>query len=139
MLVGSHDMFRKVGCFDRETGVLQEAERSEVVLSGVAQCGHYSRAGGDLTVFYRVDDNFYLWLSGRQWSAEPLLVDWSKKGHESCLTVQDRAGIQAQIRYEVQPREPYDMTPFIEDEDWDFGLFVTNVLNSPGRRARIYG
>ena len=138
MLVNSHDVFRKVGFFDPETGALQEAERTEVDLTGMVQRGHYSRAGGQLTVFYRIDDSFYLWLTGRQWSAESSLIAWSNRGNESCLTVQDSSGIRAEIRYEVQPRDPRDITPFAEDEDWDFGLFVTNVLNSPERSGRIY-
>lgn len=32
----------------------------------------------------------------------------------------------------------YDPTPFIEEEHFDFCLFVHNVVNDPGRRERIY-
>lgn len=35
------------------------------------------------------------------------------------------------------PRE-LDPTPFVEDEDFDFFLFVHNVLTQTGRRQRVY-
>jgi hypothetical protein len=31
-----------------------------------------------------------------------------------------------------------DPTPFVEDEDFDFGLFIANVVNNPERSAIIY-
>jgi len=31
-----------------------------------------------------------------------------------------------------------DPTPFVEDEDFDFGLFVTRVLGDSERRGRMY-
>jgi hypothetical protein len=38
----------------------------------------------------------------------------------------------------IDPPLKYDPTPFIEEEDFDFCLFVYNVANNPGRKARIY-
>jgi len=96
------------------------------------------RRRGWVTVFYRQGDSLYLRLADRNWSAEPLLVTWSKEASVSRLMVRDDTGVQAQIEYEVQARQPYDATAFAEDEDWDFGLYVVNVLNSQERRARIY-
>ena len=38
----------------------------------------------------------------------------------------------------LDPPLKYDPTPFVEEEDFDFCLFVYNVANDPGRKARIY-
>ena len=38
----------------------------------------------------------------------------------------------------IDPPLRYDPTPFVEEEDFDFCLFVYNVANDPGRKARIY-
>lgn len=138
MRVDSYDSYREVGFFDPETGALRKANRSEADISGEDLRGHFSCAGGVVTVFYRQGDSLYLRLADRNWSAEPWLVTWSKEGSVSCLMVQDGAGFRAKIQYEVQARQPYDATAFAEDEDWDFGLYVVNVLNSQERRARIY-
>ncbi len=46
------------------------------------------------------------------------------------------------LRIEYEPKEAMDsvedLTPFAEDEDEDFGLFVANVLRDAGRRKRIF-
>ncbi len=34
---------------------------------------------------------------------------------------------------------PNDPTPFVEDEDFDFGLFVSNISKSPGRKDVMLG
>ena len=34
-------------------------------------------------------------------------------------------------------RLSFDPTPFVEEEDFDFLLFVHNVLTEPGRRSRV--
>lgn len=41
-----------------------------------------------------------------------------------------------QARYDIRDslRDKDDPTPFIEDEDADFGLFIANVLSDPSRR-----
>jgi len=36
-------------------------------------------------------------------------------------------------------RFPDDPTPFIEDEDFDFGLFVSNVAKNPNRKRVLLG
>jgi hypothetical protein len=38
----------------------------------------------------------------------------------------------------IYPPLELDPTPFIEEEDFDFCLFVHNVVNDPSRRKRIY-
>ena len=36
-------------------------------------------------------------------------------------------------------RSPDDLTPFIEDEDFDFGLFVSNISKNPARKSVFLG
>jgi hypothetical protein len=35
-------------------------------------------------------------------------------------------------------KQDADPTPFVSAEDFDFGLFIANVIGDPGRRDRIY-
>jgi hypothetical protein len=138
MRVDSYDTYGKAGFFNPETGALQEVERSEADLRETALRGHFAYIGGSVVVFYRLDDDLLLWLSGHAWHAASPLVSWSKEGSESCLTVQGDGGTRVQIKYQVEVRDQDDPTPFAEEEDWDFGLYVINVLNDPLRRERIY-
>jgi hypothetical protein len=41
-------------------------------------------------------------------------------------------------RTAIDPPLKDDPTPFVEEEHSDFCLFVYNVANDPGRKARIY-
>jgi hypothetical protein len=38
----------------------------------------------------------------------------------------------------IDPPLELDPTPFVDEEDFDFCLFVHNVMNDPSRRERIY-
>ena len=41
-------------------------------------------------------------------------------------------------RPRIDPPLELDPTPFVEEEDFDFCLFLLNVLSDPGRKERIY-
>ena len=38
----------------------------------------------------------------------------------------------------IEPPLDMDPTPFVEEEDFDFGVFVYNVIKDTGRTDRIY-
>ena len=52
------------------------------------------------------------------------------------LTIKRRKKVLFDLTY-AKPQEG-SIGPFVEDEDFDFGLFVYNVWNEPYRRNGIY-
>ncbi|MEV0643827.1 hypothetical protein AB0I28_01050 [Phytomonospora sp. NPDC050363] len=139
MIVQSHDTWGETAEFDPRTGELRGvtsyATATERDRAGVAFDGLYTRKIGRLTLLYREGGGLVLWLAGRPWPATAETVRWSKRLGLATLSVDGGPG----IRYMPTGRIPFDLTPFVEDEDFDFGLYVHNVLADPARASRIFG
>ncbi len=142
MRVDSHDHFDDVATFDPATGRLEEFHRADRgALPPGPLHGHYSRLSGILAVFYRNDG--FLWLrvgrEARNLDREGCEVRWQNVDGSSSLQLFDRRGLVTSVEYRPGTWDgSTDPTPFAESEDWDFGLFVTNVLADDARRARMY-
>jgi hypothetical protein len=58
-------------------------------------------------------------------------IEWRREGNTSVWTVADGDG-EVVLRYQAGPRSgpalSEDHTPFVDQEDWDLGLFVSNVM-----------
>lgn len=103
--------------------------------------GLFEDIGGIPVLLFRHEGVLYLRVGGR-------LIDLA--GVSSRHTVQDEwhaltliAGGEElmAIRYpksELPPWFPPDLVLFTSDEDWDFGLFIHNVLANPERRRGIW-
>lgn len=66
-------------------------------------------------------------------------VKWCRKRKTSVFAIEDRSGKYV-LKYEVRipgPPLSQDPTPFIDEEDWDFGLFISNVMSVPERRELV--
>lgn len=69
-------------------------------------------------------------------TAERRLVDTERR-----LIVKRAGSAIADIAYSVPDRlvsTEEDPTPFVDDEDFDYGLHVTRVINDPDRQQRYY-
>lgn len=140
MLVQSHTVFNEVAEFDPETGALEVFPRS--IDERVEIRGHYAILSGVLVVLYRTGDGLNLRIGSTVLvGGELLSVTHARKVTDCRLSV-TRSGVPPlEINYTVSLLDPplaLDPTPFVEDEDFDFGLFISNVLQSPTRRQQIY-
>lgn len=141
MRVHSHDRYLDVGEFDPLTGELVESVRDP---AGYADgpSGHYARLAGTLVVLYRDRDDLWLRIGNTAQSLD----------QERASVVCERTGSASRLSLSVDGRElatveypagegggPDDPTPFAEPKDFDFGLFVKNVLHDERRRRGIYG
>jgi hypothetical protein len=107
--------------------------------------GHFAKLGETVGVLYRLDGRLHLRLGDHELDVddENVKVRWSSSsGAARRLDVTDRLGeVVATVNYCVSGGPVavmYDVTPFVHEEDFDFGQFVTRVLDDPGRRKRIY-
>jgi hypothetical protein len=66
----------------------------------------------------------------------------SLRDHQSQrVLIVESAGYSHQIAYERPVRDPLpgsDFTAFVEDEDFDFGLFLANLSKDKGRQDRLF-
>ncbi|MEU6971834.1 hypothetical protein AB0A71_29670 [Kitasatospora aureofaciens] len=89
-------------------------------------------------VFYRDGDGLHLRVGDRECRIDsPSRVRHRIREAECVLDVDQ----VAELHYPV-PSEWYglenDLTPFVEAEHFDFGLFIANVVGSEVRTGRIY-
>jgi hypothetical protein len=145
ILLQSKDRFDSLAELDVTTGAVSWISRSGVgEVAWEEIYGSFSCLAGRLVMLYRLEgvlrlriDELTFLLTGIH-SLDRMLLGENMarltlfEGDTSIFSMTYR-------RPEVFPPLALDPTPFVEEEDFDFGLFLYNVLNDPGRRARIYG
>lgn len=145
MLVQSNDKFNRVGDFDPRSAKLVEFDREqaspELLASPLA--GHFTMLAGKQVVFFRFEDRLRLSIEGEVWDlTDGLEFEWESAGESSLLRLRNGDLVACEVKYEPGPKTgpplKDDPTPFVEMEDWDFGLFIHNVLGNPDRAAGIY-
>lgn len=140
MRVQSHDVFGRAGWFEPETGRFDEKAGDKAVeLAQHPLSGHYSRLGDQLAVFYRRGDGLRLRVGDLDISLdEGTKVVWSSESGISTFKVLTAGAVVICVSYPAASYVEGDLTPFVELEDFDFGLFVANVVASEERFNSIY-
>jgi hypothetical protein len=145
MFVQSNDSFNRVGNFDPRDGSLLEFERNEAPqeLLSSPLAGHFAALGESEVVFFRQDDQLSLSVDGEIFPLlEGVKLEWENSHGLSRIRLRDGDSILRSIEYTAGPASyppiEEDPTPFVEREDWDFGLFVHAVLEDSERSERIY-
>lgn len=104
--------------------------------------GHFATISGKQIFFFRQDDGLHLRIEGEDY---PLLDDVKvvllTQGELNVLRVLKDEAILLDYSY---PRPIIDppindvLSPLEEEEDYDFGLLIFNVMNDTARKKRIY-
>jgi hypothetical protein len=141
MRVESFELHAEVGEFDPTSGELTVFARSSA--PGRPLSGHYTRLGNESVVFFRDHGRLHLRVGGKVFEVnEALQLDWRLvRDRESELTVSSPGSESIRLQYASGPPGPplsEDPTPFVSDEDWDFGLFIKNVITNQDRSEIIY-
>ncbi|MCQ4119970.1 hypothetical protein [Rhodococcus tibetensis] len=102
--------------------------------------GEFSYWGSDLVVLYRENMQLRLWVRGHDYLVDTLHVTWERsKTGQSTVSV---TAHDFKRTWEYNP-EPAGVMPRSEatwgdEEDFDFGLFVRNLVIEPGRRNALF-
>lgn len=131
MLLQYHNRFDIVAEFDPDTGQIDVLPRPQG-LSVAATDGWFSLLSGVCVAFFRQAGQLRLRVGDRCFALDQdVSIEWHSDDNTSILKVADRDG-EIALRYRTGPRSgpalPDDQTPFIDQEDWDLGLFVSNVM-----------
>ena len=163
MIIGSFKLAREFAEFDPETGSLScfQRERAELEARQAQMQGRYAHLEDSTLVFYRKDELLHLRIAvsdyclddeieshlekhwvGELIQASPLqlrtAVSRLAGGYRTfSLTRNGMVLVSLKYRTPIESVSPFDFTPF-EDEDFDFLLFVHNVLSDPERRHDIW-
>ncbi|MFI9163443.1 hypothetical protein [Kitasatospora aureofaciens] len=135
VLLARFDTFGLGADFEPATG---ELGPERAIGPGQATHGHYGELAGTGVVFYRDTDGLHVRVGERECrvDAATAVRHWVRES-ECVLAI----GQFAELRYPA-PSEwsdlEKDMTPFIDAEDFDLGLFIANVARDRDRAERIY-
>jgi hypothetical protein len=138
LLLRSNRSFQKLLELNPSTGQCREVPGSEVSgLPPVKANGFFDTLDGVLVGIYAFERRLMLRVGERDIPLDNR-VEVTLSGHSRNrkLAVQKDNENLALVEYSIlddwDPEE--DPTPFIDDEDFDFGLFVANVASDPARR-----
>ena len=102
--------------------------------------GWFSILAGVCVVFYRLDGRLWLRVGERVFDLDHRdgAIKWERHGEFSILSVSGGREFIS-LRYRAGPSQgppiEDDLTPFVEHEDWDLGLFVSNIVFDEERAA----
>jgi hypothetical protein len=136
MLVQYHDRYDVVAEFNPESGQIRPLPRP-AELGPTGTDGWFAILAGTCVVFYRDTGRLWLRVGDRTFDVDAnASVDWRIEEGNAVFSVADDVG-QVVVKYPSGPLSGPslcdDPTPFVEEEDWDLGQFVTNILNDEER------
>lgn len=143
MLVGYQRRYSIVAEFDPETGLLDIQPRPEGPSS---TGGWFDILSGVCIVLYSDSGRLFLVVGKERFNLDEtnVEVDWQPEPTPGFSRLTIRA---AEQEFDIQYRNgvrhdtnlPYDLTAQKDAEDWDFGLFLANVLSSAVRMEVLKG
>jgi hypothetical protein len=137
MLLQSFDNFSQVAFFDPHSGVLTNRDVAES-LEEFKPCGHYTTIEGKAMALYVSEGLLHLYINGAVFAlTEDVKAELVRSAGQSMFLLMCELEPVMRILYQPEIIDPplvYDPTPFAEEEDHDFLLFVHNVINVPERR-----
>jgi hypothetical protein len=135
----SNEAFDKVATFDPETGTLEEVSRRQ--LGGRTPDtwhGFYSQLEGMFLALYGLAGRLFLVVNKEIIEIAPdQVIQVSGPRRERHLRIVCGAETVREFTYNIDSIAqllPGDPTPFVEDEDFDIGLFASNISMNPERR-----
>jgi hypothetical protein len=142
---GRFDAVAKLAAVDADPEILSKARSEEARTARPA--GKYAQVDGRLVCLFRrdgalwlrvdavltrIDDDVHaLWSLGRAADGSPRAAFRLERAGESVLSFDYRPFGGMKII-------PGDPTPFVTEEDYDFLLLVSRVVEDAGRRARFF-
>ncbi|UBV23951.1 hypothetical protein H8Z59_12960 [Mycolicibacterium fortuitum] len=110
---------------------------------GATANGLYHPLGYDIGVLYRSDDQLWLQVGADRFAAGDVSsASTTHLGSGRAILDLVVSGCRYSWEYQLSPRAELDVTSFAtfgeHEDDFDFGLFIANVMKDPGRQQRIY-
>ena len=134
VLLQSNDRFNEVAELSLDAGDWRVTQRSD---ESRPTDGFYSILGKTFCAVVRSGGKLLIRIGETQMElTEDVSIEVSGPSSKRVLVV-SREGIPC-VRHEYSCLKGHiegDMTPFIEDEDFDFGLFLSNLSRNPRRQA----
>ncbi|WP_339909777.1 hypothetical protein [Symmachiella dynata] len=136
----SSDLFNDVAEWDERTGVWRVRSKSSEGGEIPSEIdGFYSILSGVFCAIYRSNGELVVRIGEAQIKfSNKVEITVGGPPEKRCLSLMENGIERVKHEYAVNS-EPIenDPTPFVEDEDFDFGLFLSNIAHDPNRQARF--
>lgn len=134
----SNERFNDVVELDENSGEWRAPTRSEVVPSQTD--GYYSILSNAFCAVFRSENQLYVRIGDK---TVELTGDVEISVHgppENRVISLKAGGTRVSHSYALSSASiDGDVTPFVEDEDFDFGVFLANIASNPERQAILRG
>ena len=138
LIVRSQDRYDEFAELEPATGHVRHFQVAGSSADTVPSSGWYSLLGGQMVSLYALGGDLYLLMNGKSYHLDHgSSVEFSRQASENELTLRQNGEVLAKLRYlrpEIDPSLDEDPSGFVDEEDFDFGLFVFNVLANQDRR-----
>lgn len=143
MILQSNDYFDQLAELDPGTGIYRLLSRKQnPELTTRPPAGGYSMVDGTMLCLYRIEGVLYLRVGDREFKlTDDVTSTLTREDKNGVFRLVQGSNVLFVFKYLLPVHEvslSLDPTPFIEEEDFDFLLFVHNVLTETGRRHGIY-
>lgn len=138
LLLRSNRVFKNLLELDPVTGGNREFSQANMASASEKVSGFFDHLGGVLVAIYAFSGHLILKIGERAISITPeVTVVTTGAPNSRKLEAFDNKIVLATVTYAVTNISKFenDPTSFIENEDFDFGLFVANLIGSTDRKA----
>ena len=131
-----------MGYYDPVTGTLTTFSRKEEPGRARGQSsGLFDHLGEKLVLLFRLDNVLYLQVEGQRMPMADHAIEVRSVNGRQVLRVLSNSKVVLELTYDppiIDPPLSEDPTPFVEEEHFDFGLFLANLSKDQNRQDRIY-
>lgn len=141
MLLQSHESFNILGEFDPSTGTIKTFVRDSVDTTPQDIQGVFDTIGGRLVLLFRLDNQLFMQIDSDRFSFKDCKVELEsmESGRRFRVLSAGRIVFECEIDdANVFAAISDDPTPFVDLEDFDFAVFLSNLSGDSLRQDRIF-
>jgi hypothetical protein len=142
MILKRHTVFDILADYDPATDTFVTFSRTSDPGRASAQVtGAFDFLGDTRVLLFRLEGILYLQFSTQRMRMADHTIEVKSISGGRVLRVLSDKAVMLELIYEpaiIDPPLSQDPTPFVEEEDFDFGLFLANLSHNRARQARVY-
>jgi hypothetical protein len=143
MILKRHTVFDTLADYDPATGTFVTFSRArEPGRASSRVTGAFDFLGEKRVLLFWLAGVLYLQVEGQRMTMADHTIELQTVGGRRVLRVLSGTSVVLELTYDppiIDPPLSEDPTPGVEEEHFDFGLFLANLSQDRGRQARVYG
>jgi hypothetical protein len=137
----SKKRFQDVAKYDEESGEFEIVGRNSTVRPEILD-GSFEILAGIFVALFKAGLKLFVGIGDKTFQLDGDLIITVKGGaNDRLLIIEKGNAVLETIKYSISARDTIagDTTAFIDDEDSDYGLFLSNISKDEGRQRVLLG